>query len=70
MKSPKRLSKTELAELVETHNMALAIGRLRDGFYDDRWKRALFHAAGMSGLAPNELNRLRIALFETAPANF
>ncbi len=70
MKTPKRLTDTSLTELVETHNMALAIKRTREGFYDDRWKRALYHAAGIAGVSEDERQRLYIALFQKAPANF
>ena len=43
--------KTEHIELVETHNLALSINRLRSGYpsYDEgRWKRALYHAVCMT----------------------
>lgn len=63
MNNPKRLTTTQRAELVETHNLFLAITRLREGFYDERWKRALFHAAGMAGVSPGELEQLRKALW-------
>ena len=39
--------KTDKLELVETHNLMLALRRLRSGSggYDDgKWKRALYHA--------------------------
>ena len=42
---------TDRMELVETHNLALSIARLRGGGggYDDgRWKRALYHAVCMT----------------------
>jgi hypothetical protein len=43
---------TDKIELVETHNLALALQRLRDGSkngYDtNRWKRALYHALTMT----------------------
>lgn len=41
---------TDKLELVETHNIALSIRRLRSGHggYDDgRWRRALCHAIWM-----------------------
>ena len=42
---------TEKLELVETHNLAISIQRLRSGAagYDEgRWKRALYHAIGIA----------------------
>ena len=42
--------RTQKVELVETHNLAVSIQRLRsgDGGYDDgRWRRALYHAICM-----------------------
>ena len=62
----KRLSSTQRAELVETHNIALALGKLTSGGggYDDgRWKRALYHALAMDGCAGRgTLEKVRIAL--------
>jgi len=50
MKSTKQQRETTLTELVETHNLALAIRRLRGAPYDTgRWKRALYHALCMEG---------------------
>ena len=61
-----RLGKTNRAELVETHNLALAFRRLTQGGggYDDgRWKRALYHALSMDGCANrNTLEKIRLAL--------
>lgn len=58
--------KTDKAELVETHNLALSFGRLTNGGggYDDgRWKRALYHALSMDGCANrNVLEKIRLAL--------
>ena len=56
--------KTERMELVETHNLALSIHRLRNGApYDEQaWRRALYHAVLLSG--PNEWE-LRPKLRET-----
>lgn len=61
-----RRSKTDKTELVETHNLALSLGRLTDsaGGYDtEKWKRALYHALAMDGCASrNLLEKIRIAL--------
>lgn len=44
----KRHGKTDRIELVETHNLALAIQRLNQVPYDSgRWRRALYHALGI-----------------------
>jgi hypothetical protein len=58
----KALTATKRVELVETHNLALSLARLQDGPYDTaRWRRALYHAAGMS-LSRGEAEKIRIAL--------
>jgi hypothetical protein len=50
MKATKQQRQTTLNELVETHNLALALRRLRGSPYDTgRWKRALYHALCMEG---------------------
>ena len=49
MKTTKQQRETRLAELVETHNLALSLQRLRGSPYDEgRWKRALYHALSMA----------------------
>lgn len=57
---------TERLELVETHNLALSIKRLRSGnggHDESRWKRALLHAILMEGPWEHELrSKLRAAL--------
>ena len=55
---------TRKIELVETHNIALSLDRLREGPYDDgKWRRALYHAMAMSsGTSRPELERIRVAL--------
>lgn len=55
---------TKKAELVETHNIALSLDRLGGSPYDcDRWKRALYHAICMSGVADrDEKQKIREAL--------
>lgn len=58
----KNRTETRKAELVETQNIALAITRLQGPPYDDgRWRRALYHAAGMT-LNRSQCEKLRIAL--------
>lgn len=58
--------KIEQIELVETHNIALALTRLTSPglpFDSMRWRRALYHAAGMTETASNDiLKRIREAL--------
>lgn len=60
----KALRETRKAELVETHNIALALDRLCGPPYDhERWKRALYHGLAMSDArSRNVLEKLRIAL--------
>lgn len=54
----KRVSSTDRNELVETHNIALALQRLKQPPHDDyRWKRALYHALGMSNVCYNETTK-------------
>lgn len=50
---------TQRAEMVETHNMALSIKRLRNTTpYDtDAWKRALYHALLLEGPDDYELRK-------------
>ena len=50
MKTTKQQRETTLCELVETHNLALALRRLQNTTpHDDgRWKRALYHALAMT----------------------
>ena len=56
---------TDKLELVETHNIALSIRRLRsgNGGYDEgRWKRALCHAVWIEITNYNDRKRIREAL--------
>ena len=58
---------TEKIELVETHNIALSIRRIRDapapGYNNENWKRALYHALLMtSGAGKLTIQRIREAL--------
>ena len=65
MKTKKQDRETRLNELVETHNLALSLRRLREaGPYDNgRWKRALYHALGIAICADRtELGKIRAAL--------
>lgn len=65
MKSTKQVRETRLNELVETHNLALALNRLNDATpYDSgRWRRALYHALCMRGMgSPEVRKKIREAL--------
>jgi hypothetical protein len=58
--------RTDKIELVETHNLALCLRRLRDITpYDPQaWRRALIHAIGMSSChsGHDQFKRIREAL--------
>jgi len=60
------MTKTDKIELVETHNLALALQRLNEGAHNgydySRWKRALYHALGMVRPANCEFEEIRKAL--------
>lgn len=59
----KRLGVTKKIELVETHNIALSIERLRQPPYDrERWRRALYHALCMTSVGRQETQKIREAL--------
>jgi len=65
MLTPKQEKTTQLTELVETHNIALSLKRIRSapGYDDARWRRALYHALAMSYVASNsELEQIRVAI--------
>ena len=64
IKIQKQDRQTRLNELVETHNLALSFQRLQGAPYDHRrWKRALYHALGLSGCVDSdELRSIREAL--------
>lgn len=55
---------TERIELVEMHNLAISIKRLKDvrPYDGERWKRALIHAMGISYVHRNEVKAVREAL--------
>lgn len=47
-----RVAHTDRVELVETHNLLLALNRLVQPPHDERrWKRAFVHALGMSDIS-------------------
>lgn len=60
----RRQTSTDLNELVETHNLALSLERLRGAPYNDaRWRRALYHALLISFCADREeASKIREAL--------
>jgi hypothetical protein len=60
----KRAATTRKIELVETHNIALALVRLTETWgAGDRWKRAFYHALAMSNVGNRAtLEKIRIAL--------
>lgn len=60
----KRITNTDRAELVETHNLVLALNALGGVPYDgDRWKRALYHSLTMSNVCHKEIaKKIREAL--------
>ena len=65
MTSKKQDRQTRQIEMVETHNLALSLRRLHDapGFDNQRWKRALYHAIGMTCCGSTDVRRkLREAL--------
>jgi hypothetical protein len=54
---------TERVELVETHNIALSLERLRKDNSNIAWRRALYHALSMSYATDRaELEKIRVAL--------
>ena len=58
----KPLRDTRKIELVETHNIALSLERMGTGFYELRWRRALYHALGMAHINTKMLEQIRQAL--------
>lgn len=60
-----RVTKTERVELVETHNIALALQRLNQPgmpYNHHRWKRALQHAVALAELGDDYARKIREAL--------
>lgn len=57
---------TDKTELVETHNLAVSLQRLQDGSHNGydyrRWRRALYHALGITGSGECSLEEIRKAL--------
>ncbi len=65
MITPKQERQTRQTEMVETHNIATSLKRLHNapGFDERRWKRALYHALGMSYVPSNGvLEKIRQAM--------
>lgn len=65
MMTPKQERQTRQIEMVETHNLALSIARIKNvpGYDSMRWRRALYHAIGMTGCASNSmLEKIRQAM--------
>lgn len=59
----KPLRETRKIELVETHNIALNLDRMGQSYGDLHWRRALYHALGMSVVSSRSmLEKVRIAL--------
>ncbi len=61
----KQARETRQIEMVETHNIALSLRRLKKapGYDTDRWKRALLHALNMGYAGtPDERRKIREAL--------
>ena len=60
-----RFRETRKVELVETHNIALSLDRLKGPPYEEgRWKRALYHAVCMAGVGSWEFKRKIIEALE------
>ena len=58
-----RLGKTELIELVETHNLLLSFKRLQaDRWGMKGWRQALCHALALAGVGNDLQKRIREAL--------
>lgn len=63
MINTKQKKNTNLIELVETHNLANAILRLKSApGYQSKWERSLYHALAMAFVDAGMLERIRIAL--------
>jgi hypothetical protein len=63
--STKQLRETRKVELVETHNLVLALDRLAGPPYNGvKWRRALYHAIAMSDVSCGSamLTHIRVAL--------
>lgn len=60
----KRRNTTSRIELVETHNIALAISRamMNNGWYSVHWRRALYHGLAIAGASNAQLEKIRVAL--------
>lgn len=66
MLETKQQRSTRQIEMVETHNIATSLHRLRNapaGYDGDRVKRVLYHAIAMKGGLTNaELGNIRVAM--------
>lgn len=65
MKESKQQRETRNVELVETGNLAISLSRIQklSGDYQGRkWKRALYHAMQMTGMADSTCEAVRKAL--------
>lgn len=62
----KQARETRQIEMVETHNIALSLWRIRNncaGYDNERVKRSLYHALGMTGGLTNaEMAGIRAAM--------
>ena len=60
----KQERQTRRIELVETHNLALSLKRLRavSPFDNETWRRALYHALSMECVGRNIIEKVRLAL--------
>jgi hypothetical protein len=57
------MKRTDKIELVETHNLALALQRLYSSSDEYRWRRALYHALAMThGPIYHQLGEIRKTL--------
>lgn len=64
MITTKQNRETRQIELVETHNLALSLRRIKDspGYDNEKWKRCLYHALGMAYTDRAELEKIRVAM--------
>lgn len=65
MMTTKQDRQTRQIEMVETHNLAISLRRLREspGYDPTKWKRALYHAISMSSVSStSEIAKIREAM--------
>lgn len=55
---------TDRIELVQTHKLSVALRRLKESkpYDDDKWRRSLYHALAIAGVAHSDLAKIRGAL--------